>query len=140
MRQIEMCMCMRTKQVRTGIYKTLSKGFIRVEGKDYHVPVGTMIVPEKNEVIVKMKWGRICWQYDAYRNCWMGRLLSDDFTIKKSNEYIGSMTDNAYDTYNELVLKTEDNGTAWVMQIANCRSSNLYPKRKMLNMLKTMVA
>ncbi len=30
MRRNEMCMCMRTKQVRTGIYKTLSKGFIRV--------------------------------------------------------------------------------------------------------------
>ena len=62
--------CVRKKQVRPGVYKALCDGYIRMRAGVYRVPVGTIIVPENDLLIVKTKHGSVCWRYELHRNWW----------------------------------------------------------------------
>ena len=46
-------MCVRTKQISPGVYKTISRGFIRALSGHYRVPVGTILIPDMDSMIVR---------------------------------------------------------------------------------------
>ena len=110
-------MCVRKKQVRPGVYKALCDGYIRMQAGVYNVSIGTIIVPENDLLIVKTKHGRVCWLYEPHRNWWIGRVLYDDFTVKKDNQscaitqYPLFIKKNTYE-----ILKIESDGIIWALQ------------------------
>ena len=110
-------MCVRKKQVRPGVYKTLCDGYIRMQAGVYHVSIGTIIVPENDLLIVKTKHGRVCWLYEPHRNWWIGRVLYDDFTVKKDNQY-GATSQHASFVRKSMydVIRVDSDGMLWVQQ------------------------
>lgn len=110
-------MCVRKKQVRPGIYKALCDGFIMVRAGAYRVPIGTIIVPDVNLIVVKTKCGRVCWQYEPHREWWIGQVLSDDFTVKKDNQYGAATQYVSFDRKNKYdVIRVDSDGKLWVLQ------------------------
>lgn len=127
-------MCVRKKQVRPGIYKALCDGYIRMRAGVYRVSVGTIIVPDSNEVIISTKLGRICWHYDMYRNIWFGRLVSDSFAIKSDNTYNAPS-----DVYRLYYVTAELSGTCWELQLRKEDMTN-WNKRSGFEIVRKMIA
>lgn len=50
-------MCVHTKQVKPGVFKTVSRGYVRMQSGQYCVPIGTVLIPDSNAMIVKTEWG-----------------------------------------------------------------------------------
>ena len=109
--------CVRKKQVRPGVYKALCDGYIRMRAGVYRVPVGTIIVPENDLLIVKTKHGSVCWRYELHRNWWIGQLLPINTSIKKDNQscaitqYPLFIKKNTYE-----IFKIESDGIIWALQ------------------------
>ena len=110
-------MCVRKKQVRPGIYKALCDGYIRMRAGVYRVPIGTIIMPDIDLLVVKTKCGRVCWQYEPHRKWWIGRVLYDDFTVKKDNQY-GATSQHASFVRKSMydVIRVDSDGMLWVQQ------------------------
>ena len=127
-------LCVLKKQVRPGIYKALCDGYIKVRAGVYRVPIGTIIVPGKDEVIISTKWGRICWHYDMYRNIWFGQLVSKEFAIKMDNTYRKQS-----DVYQLYYITTELTGTIWMFQVQK-NTITKWNQRKSFEIVRKMIA
>ena len=126
--------CVPKKQVRPGIYKALCDGYIRMRAGVYRVPIGTIIVPDSDEVIISTKWGRICWHYDMYRNIWSGQLVSKEFAIKMDNTYRKQS-----DVYQLFYITTELTGTIWMFQVQK-NTITKWNQRKSFEIVRKMIA
>lgn len=132
-------MCVRKKQVRPGVYKALCDGYIRMRAGAYRVPIGTIIVPDVNLLVVKTKRSRVCWQYESHRNWWFGRIITDEFAIRPNNQY-GKISFNDLSLSNNVeVVKYESDGMLWVLQNdAELQIERYY--RAIMDAIRVMVA
>ena len=78
-------MCVRTKQISPGVYKTISRGFIRALSGHYRVPVGTILIPDMDSMIVRTEWGSVYWSSDPINCWWIGWVLPTCFSLKESD-------------------------------------------------------
>lgn len=132
-------MCVRKKQVRPGIYKALCDGYIRMRAGAYRVPIGTIIVPDVNLLVVKTKRSRVCWQYEPHRNWWFGRIITDEFAIRPNNQYGKISFDDLSLSNNVEVVKYESDGMLWVLQNdAELQIERYY--RAIMDAIRVMVA
>ena len=109
--------CVRKKQVRPGIYKALCDGYIRMRAGVYRVPVGTIIVPENDLLIVKTKHGSVCWRYELHRNWWIGRVLPEKYcAVKNDNQFSAITLHSWFSNERYEIVKFESDGILWVLQ------------------------
>lgn len=130
-------MCVRTKQIRPGVYKTVSRGYVKALSGHYRVPIGTIIIPDKDAMIVKTKWGSVFWHSDIHNNWWIGCVLPTCFSGNVLNLLDKKRSEEFFDECDiEAIL--ERDGTMWMLQITE-QSERIIPKWMSKKILKLMI-
>lgn len=65
------------KQIRNGVYYTLSRSTLSVGRYRYTIPVKSVVIPENNLVYVKTRKGCFEWKYIPPKDLWVVRLIGD---------------------------------------------------------------
>lgn len=112
-------MCVRTKEIHPGMYKTVSNGFVWLQGGQYRVPIGTVLIPDRDAIIVRTEWGSVYWCSDPDNNWIIGWLLPSDFSVKESDLLMTRTSEEFFDEENVCIeTQIECDGTMWMLQIA----------------------
>lgn len=131
-------MCVRTKQISPGVYKTISRGFIRALSGHYRVPIGTILIPDMDSMIVRTEWGSVYWRSDPLNNWWIGWVLPNDFSFKETGSKIFKSTYEFFSNSDKIDVRIERDGTMWLLQIAG-QNERLIPKWRGQKILKFML-
>ena len=131
-------MCVRTKQISPGVYKTISRGFIRALSGQYRVPVGTILIPDKDAMIVKTGWGSVYWSSDPINCWWIGWVLPTCFSLKESDLIVPKRSEEFFSEDGDIEALIERDGTMWMLQIAG-QNERLIPKWMSKKILKLMI-
>ena len=128
-------MCVRTKEIHPGVFKTVSNGFVRIQSGQYRVPIGTVLIPDRDAMIVRTEWGSVYWCSDPVNNWIIGWLLPSDFSVKESDMLMCRTSEEFFDEESVYIeSKIEYDGTMWMLRIAekNNRRKLKYLAQKIL--------
>lgn len=131
-------MCVRTKQISPGGYKTISRGFIRALSGQYRVPVGTILIPDKDAMIVKTGWGSVYWSSDPINCWWIGWVLPTCFSVREYELLDKIRAEDFFNGESNIEALIERDGTMWMLQIAG-QNERLIPKWMSKKILKLMI-
>ena len=131
-------MCVRTKQISPGVYKTISRGFIRALSGQYRVPVGTILIPDKDAMIVKTGWGSVYWSSDPINCWWIGWVLPTCFSVREYELLDKIRAEDFFNGESNIEARIERDGTMWMLQIAG-QNERLIPKWMSKKILKLMI-
>ena len=131
-------MCVRTKQISPGVYKTISRGFIRALSGQYRVPVGTILIPDKDAMIVKTGWGSVYWSSDPINCWWIGWVLPTCFSVREYELLDKIRAEDFFNGESNIEALIERDGTMWMLQIAG-QNERLIPKWMSKKILKLMI-
>ena len=131
-------MCVRTKQISPGVYKTISRGFIRALSGQYRVPVGTILIPDMDSMIVRTEWGSVYWSSDPINCWWIGWVLPTCFSLKESDLIVPKRSEEFFSEDGDIEALIERDGTMWMLQIAG-QNERLIPKWMSKKILKVMI-
>ena len=131
-------MCVRTKQISPGVYKTISRGFIRALSGQYRVPVGTILIPDKDAMIVKTGWGNVYWSSDPINCWWIGWVLPTCFSVREYELLDKIRAEDFFNGESNIEALIERDGTMWMLQIAG-QNERLIPKWMSKKILKLMI-
>ena len=108
-------MCVRTKEIHPGVFKTVSNGFVRIQSGQYRVPIGTILIPDRDAMIVRTEWGSVYWCSDPDNNWIIGWLLPSDFSVKESDMLMCRTSEEFFDEESVYIeSKIEYDGTMWM--------------------------
>lgn len=94
------------KQVKNGVYYLKYGGEISVADYHYSIPQKSVVIPDKNMVLICLHKGNYVWQYVQAKSIWTMRYFSQGIT--------GSILDMIKHTPFDLVVEKHDDNKAFV--------------------------
>ena len=131
-------MCVRTKQVSPGVYKTVSKGFVKALSGHYRVPVGTILIPDMDSMIVRTEWGNVYWRSDPINCWWIGWVLPTCSSVREYELLDKIRAEDFFNGAGNIEALIERDGTMWMLQLDNHKQCAT-PKWRGQKILKMML-